>query len=147
MWSLLEWLRQGIEITGMDSAWKKCSDASYWTVFHLIIYGYINGWVNTRKAGDLGRHHVNYDVIVMSIISQHRLDSWYSPALSALTIPTQAIPTWDITHPGIIHTFGTTIYRITQNKNNIRFHSDLISWNYSVYGSIGINSNKYIMII
>ena len=30
-----------------------------------LICARINGWVNNREAGDLRRHHVHYDVIVM----------------------------------------------------------------------------------
>ena len=30
-----------------------------------LIYAWINGWVNNREAGDLRRHGVHYDVIVM----------------------------------------------------------------------------------
>ena len=30
-----------------------------------LIWARINGWVNNREAGDLSRHHVHYDVIVM----------------------------------------------------------------------------------
>ena len=30
-----------------------------------LIYVWINGWVNNRKAGDLRRYRVHYDVIVM----------------------------------------------------------------------------------
>ena len=33
-------------------------------MFSLICV-WINGWVNNREAGDLGRYHVHYDVIVM----------------------------------------------------------------------------------
>ena len=32
-----------------------------------LICAWINGWVNTREAGDLRRHRTNYDVIVMQI--------------------------------------------------------------------------------
>ena len=32
----------------------------------FFIFAWINGWVNNREAGDLRRHHVHYDVIVMS---------------------------------------------------------------------------------
>ena len=32
-----------------------------------LIYVWINGWVNSREAGDLGRYHAHYDVIVMSL--------------------------------------------------------------------------------
>ena len=35
-------------------------------VFSLICV-WINGWVNTREAGDLRRHRAHYDVIVMRI--------------------------------------------------------------------------------
>ena len=37
----------------------KASDAELWCFL------WINGWVNTREAGDLGRHHAHYDIIVM----------------------------------------------------------------------------------
>ena len=37
-------------------------------MFSLLCTG-INGWVNNGKAGDMRRHHVHYDVIVM-------LQSW-----------------------------------------------------------------------
>ena len=30
-----------------------------------LICAWINGWVNTGEAGDSGRHHAHYDVIVM----------------------------------------------------------------------------------
>ena len=30
---------------------------------------WMNGWVNSGEAGDLRRHSVNYDVIVMSIVA------------------------------------------------------------------------------
>ena len=33
-----------------------------------LIWTWINGWVNHREAGDLRRHHTNYDVIVMWLI-------------------------------------------------------------------------------
>ena len=33
-----------------------------------LICALINGWVNTREAGDLKRHHAHYDVIVMYVI-------------------------------------------------------------------------------
>ena len=31
-----------------------------------LIYAWINGWVNTREAGDLIRHRAHYDVTVMT---------------------------------------------------------------------------------
>ena len=34
-----------------------------------LIYARINGWVNNREAGDLGRHPAHYDVIVMWLIT------------------------------------------------------------------------------
>ena len=33
-----------------------------------LIYAEIDGWVNTRKAGDLRRHRAQYDVIVMDFL-------------------------------------------------------------------------------
>ena len=42
----------------------KTSDAELWC-FSLICV-WINGWVNTRGAGDLRRYRAHYDVIVMT---------------------------------------------------------------------------------
>ena len=44
-----------------------------------LICAWINGWVNNDKAGDLGRHRVHCDVIVMSDV--HRDIPW--PTCSA----------------------------------------------------------------
>ena len=32
---------------------------------------WVNAWVNDREAGDLGRHHAHYDVIVMKYLSHN----------------------------------------------------------------------------
>ena len=32
-----------------------------------LIYTWMNGWVNSREAGDLRRHRAHYDVIVMDV--------------------------------------------------------------------------------
>ena len=32
-----------------------------------LIYAWINGWVNSGEAGDLGRHRAHYDIIVMFV--------------------------------------------------------------------------------
>ena len=42
-------------------------------MFSLICV-WINGWVKDHEAGDLGRHHAHYDVIVMYCLSQ----CWHS---------------------------------------------------------------------
>ena len=47
----------------------KASDAEL-LVFSLIC-DWINRWVNNREAGDLRRHHVHYDVIVMGKDQPH----------------------------------------------------------------------------
>ena len=36
-----------------------------WVLVFSLICAWINGWVNNREAGDLRRHHANFDVIVM----------------------------------------------------------------------------------
>ena len=36
-----------------------------------LIYVWINGWVNNRKAGDLRRYCVHYDVFVMRTVVNH----------------------------------------------------------------------------
>ena len=35
-----------------------------------LICVWINGWVNTREAGDLGRHRAHYDVTVVAVCKQ-----------------------------------------------------------------------------
>ena len=44
----------------------KASDAELWC-FLFFICAWINGWVNSREAGDLRRHRAHYDVTVMCI--------------------------------------------------------------------------------
>ena len=39
-------------------------------VFSLIC-AWLNGWVNNREAGDLGRHRAHYDVTVMDQLIRH----------------------------------------------------------------------------
>ena len=41
-----------------------------------LICARINGWVNTREAGDLRRYHVHYDVIVMVICRHYIRSQW-----------------------------------------------------------------------
>ena len=50
-----------------------------------LIYGRINGWVNTGEAGDLRRYRAHYDVTVM--ISEHSSLStrWVNRAISTQT--------------------------------------------------------------
>ena len=43
------------------------------TLKFLLIYAWINGWVNNRKAGDLRRHCAHYDVTVMTAGKTHIL--------------------------------------------------------------------------
>ena len=50
-------------------------------VFSLICTR-INGWVNNRETGDLGRHHTHYDVTVMYTIDPH-----YREAVSLVASP------------------------------------------------------------
>ena len=35
-----------------------------------VICAWLNGWVNTRKAGDLRRHRTHYGVTVMQMFSR-----------------------------------------------------------------------------
>ena len=41
-----------------------------------LICAWLNGWVNTREAGDLRRYRTHYDVIVMDINVQGREVEW-----------------------------------------------------------------------
>ena len=50
-----------------------------------MISAWINGWVNNREAGDLGRYRTYYDVIVMSChdsVRVHFIDILYDTALN-----------------------------------------------------------------
>ena len=47
----------------------KASDAELWCFSLLCVW--INGWVNSREAGDLRRHRGHYDVIVMILSTQY----------------------------------------------------------------------------
>ena len=37
-----------------------------------LIFAWINDWVNNREVGDSRPHRAHYDVIVMSVVSQHK---------------------------------------------------------------------------
>ena len=60
----------------------KASDAELWCF--LWSAPWINGWVNSGETGDLRRHHVHYDVIVMNIhqykyqYTQAGISDWHS---------------------------------------------------------------------
>ena len=41
--------------------------SSIGNIFRLTIYAWTNGWINTRDAGDVRRHHTHYDVTVMVV--------------------------------------------------------------------------------
>ena len=47
--------------------WKHFPHKGQWhgALMFSLICAWINGWANNREAGDLRRHRVNYDVIVM----------------------------------------------------------------------------------
>ena len=53
-----------------------------------LICGWINRWINNREAGDLKRHLVHYDVIVMmwNLIDYIKLTSCYARKYLRLTL-------------------------------------------------------------
>ena len=51
----------------------KASHAEFWCFF--LSAPWVNGWVNTREAGDLRRHRAHYDVIVMMNLTPLRIQS------------------------------------------------------------------------
>ena len=53
----------------------KASDAELWCFLWYALW--INGWVNNCEAGDLKRHCVHYDVIVMSRAKRHQCACLY----------------------------------------------------------------------
>ena len=50
-----------------------------------LICAWINGWVNDRKAGDLRRHRVQYEVTVKDT-SSTSVDSWAEWRLGGVQI-------------------------------------------------------------
>ena len=66
-----------------------------------LICAWTNGWVNNRDAGNLRRHHANYDVTVM-----HRqcpaIFTW-GPFLKFQS-PYAYVHEWPSTQPGSLHT-------------------------------------------
>ena len=48
-----------------------------------LIYAWINGWVNNCEAGDLRRHRIFYDIIVMIVAT----NSWKRPQLHMVELP------------------------------------------------------------
>ena len=55
------------EFTG--HRWIPCTKASDAEFDVLLIFAWINGWVNNRVAGDLRRHHAHFDVTVMNVMT------------------------------------------------------------------------------
>ena len=74
------------------------------TLMISLICAWINRWVNNREAGDLRRHHANYDVTVMTdmdyintqislhavLIQQHRIIDEYGEASTLNTLKLRA---------------------------------------------------------
>ena len=56
---------RGIHRSAVNSP-HKCQRREALMLF--LICAWINGWVNNREAGDLGRHSAHYDVIVMTLV-------------------------------------------------------------------------------
>ena len=46
-----------------------------------LIYGWTNGWVNTRGASDLRRHRAHYNIIVMMFRHIVYLSVWFQTTL------------------------------------------------------------------
>ena len=52
-----------------------------------LICTWINSWVNNREAGDVRRHRVHYDVIVMVYLNFKECVPWYRRARQCLLMP------------------------------------------------------------
>ena len=54
-------------VRGIHRSPVNCPHKGQWrgALTFSLICAWINGWVNNREAGDLGRHSAHYDVIVM----------------------------------------------------------------------------------
>ena len=55
----------------------KQATSHYLKQWSPLICGWINNWLNNNEAGDLRRHRVHYDVIIMRWVNGYQLwDSW-----------------------------------------------------------------------
>ena len=70
-------------------------------VFSLICV-WINGWVNNREAGDLGRHHAHYDTTVMQVSLRCSTLPWVVAGL-VTRIGAHVRRKWLITHSSTDH--------------------------------------------
>ena len=75
--TLFRWIHGVIKWKHFPRQWPFVRAIHRWPVNHpykgqlrgalifCLICSWTNGWINTRDAGDLSRHHVHYDVTVM----------------------------------------------------------------------------------
>ena len=80
---------------------------------------WINGWVNNRKAGDLKRHHTNYDVTVMCVVKFPLAQSnWPASHCFTVCLPHRL---WRLRKslPLASETWSHDVLQASQNPKNI----------------------------
>ena len=81
----LQWRHMNVTATQFTRNWTICSTAcpdknkeniqGQALIFSLVC-AWVNAWVNNREAGDLRRHRVHYDVIVMNTVDPIPVEFW-----------------------------------------------------------------------
>ena len=71
----------------------KASDTELWCF--LWSASWINGWVNSREAGDLRRHGTHYEVIVMNLLFVNIYVQCYSYKSNCLSKAKHILPTYE----------------------------------------------------
>ena len=82
-------------VRGIHRSPVNSPDKGQWrgAMMFSLVCAWINGWVNNREAGDLRRHSVHYDVIVMDKHICERGNSWIGEILEgslSLTVGTDS---------------------------------------------------------
>ena len=75
-WPFARWIHRSPVNSPNQSQWRGA-------LMFSLIWAWINRWSNNCEAGDLRRHRVHYDVIVMTFftkIARIYMYSWWAPA-------------------------------------------------------------------
>ena len=102
-----------------------------WALMFSLICARMNGWVNSGEAGDLRRHRVHYDVIVMRIIFYHDTLIVYFLIRAYLLFPGWLSKSEPVSHCGdrwLIWTQYVHAEQTTGYKGYMHITTPMIHW-------------------
>ena len=129
-----------------------------------LICAWINGWVNTREAGDLRRHRTHYDISVMNlgqnttipIYAKWILKCRLPNGVTILSQPTRANPAFFLSHIKSYHLNSQNIIKCITSQwifefkyLSSRHHSacwwHIVNWTHgnTLQGNLNRNSNIF----